>query len=224
MRPELAALVDPVFDRTWQVLELKNPDPPGPVEAGPADTRPADKGQLATARAELKELLSRVRAADMARAPAGNDYLGLVYPLVCWIDEVLTADDRVGQAWNENKLEGEWFGTNDRAWMFWRQAELAETLDRREDLAVFYACVQLGFTGQYRTEPEKLDGWIHRTRVALGWVPELKLAFSHDLPPAADVPPLTGTAAIGRASQVGWSAAVVLLPVLSYLAVTAWAR
>ncbi len=183
---------------------------------------PAD--ELSVPRAELKKLLSQVYNAQLTAGHSSGDYLGSVYPLVCWIDEIVTDDERLGHAWNENKLEGEWFGSNDRAWMFWRQAALAETLGRREDLAVFYLCVQFGFTGQYRSEPEKLAAWVHRIRVSLGWVPDLKLPFSHDLAPATDAPPLAGAAALRRASHVGWTAAVVLLPALSYLAVAAWAR
>ena len=209
MRPETAELVDPIFEQTWQIL---------------TNHSGTDSKDLSVPRSELKELLSRVHNAQLAAGMATGDYLGLVYPLVCWIDEIMTDDESLGAAWNENKLEGELFGTNDRAWMFWRQASLAETIGRHEDLAVFYLCVQLGFTGQYRTEPEKLSAWIHRTRAALGWVPELKLPFSHDLSPATDVPPLLGAASLERSSHVAWVSAVVLLPVFSYLAVTTWAR
>jgi len=210
MLPETAELVDPIFERTWRILDS---DSPLSVDA------------LSVPRSELKELLSRVLNAQLATGhDAVGDYLGSVYPLVCWIDEIMTDDERLGHAWNENKLEGEWFGSNDRAWMFWRQAALAETIGRRDDLAIFYLCVQLGFTGQYRTEPEKLAAWSHRTQAALGLVPELQLPFRNDLAPATDAPPLVGAAALRRASHVAWMSAVVLLPVLSYLTVTAWAR
>lgn len=210
MRIETAELVDPVLYRTWQWRDAAS-------TAQQIDTDPI--------RAELKQLLSRIQNAEMASGLARNsDYLGLSYALACWIDEIMTADRVVGEAWNENKLEGDLFGTNDRAWMFWRQAELAETLGRTDDLAVFFLCVQLGFTGQFRSSPEKLAAWTHRTRIQLGLVPELTLPFTHDLPPATDAAPLRGGAVLQRASYVGWAAAVLLLPTLSYLAVVTWAR
>lgn len=210
MTPETAHLVDPVFSRTRQLRDA--------LLAGHND-------QLVTGRSEIKELLSRVQDAELASGlQSGSDYLGLRYPLACWIDEVMTDDASTSGVWNENKLEGELFGTNDRAWMFWRQAQLAETLRRDEALSVFYLCVSLGFTGQHRNDPDKLAAWMHRTRISLGIVPELKLPFAGDLAPATDAPPLTGASALRRASYVGWAAAVFLLPTLSYIAVTAWNR
>ncbi|MEZ6087920.1 MAG: DotU family type IV/VI secretion system protein [Pirellulaceae bacterium] len=176
-------------------------------------------------RSEIKELLSRVHSSELAAGLSSTgDYLGICYPLACWIDEMMTSDPVAGSVWNENKLEGELFGTNDRAWMFWRQAQLAETQNRREALTVFYLCVGLGFTGQYRNDPEKLAAWMHRTRLALGLVTELKLPFANDLAPGTDVPPLTGSSKLRTAGYVGWLSAVVLLPFLSYLAVATWNR
>lgn len=210
MRPETAQLVDPVFQRTWRLRDI--------LASGHNE-------HLSRGRSEIKQLLSRVHDAELASGLSSkSDYLGLCYPLVCWIDEMMTEDRSVGSIWNENKLEGELFGTNDRAWMFWRQAQLAETQHRHEALAVFFLCVSLGFTGQHRNDPAKLNAWMHRTRLALGLVPELKLAFAHDLAPATDVPPLTGASTLQRASYFGWVAAVVLLPIMSYLAVNAWNR
>jgi len=210
MHANTAELVDPVLERTCRMRD----------SAASGDRSSLDEGRSA-----LKELLSRVRNAELAGGGGGGgDYLGIVYPLVCWIDEVMTAEPMLGSRWNENKLEGELFGTNDRAWMFWRQADLAATLGRSDDLAVFFLCVSLGFTGRHTGQPEKLAAWMHRMRVELGIVPDLKLPFSNDLAPPTDVPPMRGVAALRRASHVGWTAAVVLLPVLSYLAVIAWSR
>ncbi|QDV55741.1 DotU family type IV/VI secretion system protein [Rosistilla oblonga] len=210
MRPETAQLVDPVLSLTWQLRDA--------LAAGQTE-------RFASGRSELKELLSRIHNAELAAGHStSSDYLGLGYPLACWIDEMMTDDATAGRIWNENKIEGELFGSNDRAWMFWRQAQLAETLGRSEDLAVFYLCVSLGFTGQHRNNPEQLAAWMHQTRLGLGIVPELKLPFANDLAPATDAPPLTGAAALQRAGYVGWTAAVVLLPLMSYLAVTAWNR
>lgn len=208
MRDELAALIDPIIQKVGWLHEAATSE---------------DASLLAQTRAEVRERLLRLHQFELADGRSGSaDYYGLRYPLVCWIDELMTENPSVGRQWNENKLEGELYGTNDRAWMFWRQAALAETLARSEDLEVFYLCVNMGFTGQYRTSPDELAAWLHRTRVRLGVVPELELPFQHDLPPATDVPPLHGNAVLRRAGYAGWIAAVALLPALSYLAVASW--
>lgn len=203
-------LVEPILDRTLRLRET--------VATG--DTR-----DLLAARDELKEMLSRVRSGEERFGrPRNTDYLGLSYPLVCWIDEVMTADPSVGSIWNETKLEGALFGTNDRAWMFWRQSDLAEAMGYKDDIAVFYLCVSLGFTGQYSVDPDKIGAWMTYCRHSLGVVPELTLPFANDLAPMTDVPPLVGTRSLRRASHIAWTSAVVLLPVMSYMLVTSWNR
>ncbi len=210
MQPSIARLVEPIFDRT---LELRQS-----VNLGQTN-------DLLAVRDELKELLNRVRSGeDRLNRQRSSDYLGLSYPLACWIDEIMTADVTVGSTWNEMKLEGSIFGTNDRAWMFWRQSELAETMGFQDDVAVFYLCASFGFSGQYSNDPDRLSGWMQRCRLSLGIVPELRLPFASDLAPMTDVPPLIGTKRLRHASHVAWTSAVVLLPVISYLMVSSWTR
>lgn len=206
MKRTTAELVDPIFSLTWKLRE---------------SLQLADRDVIAEAQSELKQLLSVVAASDIG--PISGDFLGIHYPIVCWIDEVMTADRLIAEHWNECKLEGELFGTNDRAWKFWRQVELAETLGREEWLEVFYLCVAHGFTGNLVDDAEKLKNWMHRTRLRIGHVPELQLPFQRDLTPAADVPPLHGRRALRRMTMVAWAASVVLLPTLSYLLVRRWA-
>ncbi|HBJ33801.1 MAG TPA: hypothetical protein DDZ51_03350 [Planctomycetaceae bacterium] len=210
MQPSTANLVEPIFDRTLRLREA--------ISLGHVD-------DLLTVRNELKELLNRVRnGEERFNRQRSTDYLGLSYPLACWIDEIMTADAVVGSVWNEMKLEGSLFGTNDRAWMFWRQSELAETIGLQDDVAVFYLCASFGFSGQFSSEPGKLLAWMQRCRLTLGLVPELRLPFANDLAPMTDVPPLLGTKRLRHASHAAWTSAVVLLPVMSYLLVTAWTR
>jgi type VI protein secretion system component VasF len=210
MQPSIARLVEPIFDRT---LELRQS-----VNLGQTN-------DLLAVRDELKELLNRVRSGeDRLNRQRSSDYLGLSYPLACWIDEIMTADVTVGSTWNEMKLEGSIFGTNDRAWMFWRQSELAETMGFQDDVAVFYLCASFGFSGQYSNDPDRLSGWMQRCRLSLGIVPELRLPFASHLAPMTDVPPLIGTKRLRHASHVAWTSAVVLLPVISYLMVSSWTR
>jgi len=208
MSPETSELIDPVLRCTWKLRDA---------------LLRGQTNHLLTGRSEIKTLLSRLHDAELASGlHTGGDYLGLCYPVACWIDEVMTDDVKISQIWNENKFEGELFGTNDRAWMFWRQAQLAETLRRDEALSVFYLCVSLGFTGQHRNDPDKLAAWMQRTRTSLGLVPELSLPFANDLAPATDAPPLTGLSKLRTAGYAGWAAAVLLLPALSYITVKSW--
>jgi len=210
MHSPSVALVEPLFDQTLRLRER--------IATGQTN-------DLLAIRNELRELLYRVQSGEDRLGRSRNtDYLGLSYPLACWIDEVMTSDATVGAIWNESKLEGSLFGTNDRAWMFWRQADLAETMGYQDDLSVFYLCVSLGFTGQYSNEPEKLTAWMHRLRVSLGMVPDLSLPFASDLAPMTDVPPLMGPKRLLQASHFAWASAVVLLPTMSYLLVTTWNR
>jgi type VI secretion system protein ImpK len=94
----------------------------------------------------------------------GSDgrFLGTRYALTCWLDELFLNEDFYdttwGREWNDKKLEVSLYGTNDRAWNFWFQAELAEAegLDAQE---VFYLCVMLGFRGEGEKKPVDLDSW-----------------------------------------------------------------
>lgn len=205
-----APLVEPVFDQTLRLRER--------IASG-------ESIDLLAVHNELSHSLRRLQSKEDRMGQLRNtDYLGLSYPLACWIDEIMTSDTTVGAIWNESKLEGLLFGTNDRAWMFWRQADLAETMGLRDDIAVFYLCVAMGFTGQYSNDCERLAAWMHRTRIGLGVVPELSLPFANDLAPMTDVPPLTGAMRLRQASHIAWASAVILLPALSYLLVTSITR
>lgn len=79
--------------------------------------------------------------------PTGDEFLGIRYALACWIDELFILYSPVEKDWNERKLEGELYGSNDRAWKFWRQAEMALSRPRSDALEVFFLCVLMGFRG-----------------------------------------------------------------------------
>jgi type VI secretion system protein ImpK len=93
---------------------------------------------------------------------SGGRFLGTRYALACWLDEIFLNEDFAGTAWgnewNEKHLETALYGTNDRAWNFWLQAELAEAegLDAQE---VFYLCVMLGYRGEGQNKPANLEDW-----------------------------------------------------------------
>jgi len=73
------------------------------------------------------------------------------YAIISWIDEVMIdAPWKHSRWWNENKLETELLGTNDREWNFYVQANEATKLPDRDALQVYYIAVVLGFRGIYR--------------------------------------------------------------------------
>src|SRR5947209_13972033 len=88
-------------------------------------------------------------------APAGRPFLGVRYALACWLDELLILNSPWSAAWNERKLEAALYGTNDRAWKFWEQAELAAARPTTDALEGFFLCVVLGFRGELGLEPER---------------------------------------------------------------------
>src|SRR5205807_5159764 len=100
---------------------------------GGRDQSPRDQGGLADEATE-----------------AGDRFLGVRYALACWLDEFFILNTPWEKKWNERKLEVELYGTNDRAWKFWRQAELALALPQDDAVEAFFLCVMLGFRGQYR--------------------------------------------------------------------------
>jgi len=147
---------------------------------------------------------------------AGESFLGARYALICWLDELLSDGTTWGQRWNEQKLEVDLCGTNDRAWNFWRQAEIAQCRTDLDALEAFYLCVMLGFRGQLRDHDDRLQSWIARTQIALGKVQELNWPEDVELQPPCGAPPLYGRRQLKRMVLTAWVAALIALPVLSF--------
>ncbi|HWC88209.1 MAG TPA: DotU family type IV/VI secretion system protein [Pirellulales bacterium] len=102
------------------------------------------------------------------------------YALASWIDEVLLETPWNGvDWWNNNVLEVALFNTRLCNEMFYRRAQEAASLPRRDALEVFYVCVVLGFRGLYREEtlaqmltqalnlPPDLETWARQTALAI---------------------------------------------------------
>lgn len=149
----------------------------------------------------------------------GPPFLGLRYALTCWLDELFILYTRWDAAWTERKLEMTLYGTNDRAWRFWEQADAAGRRSDQAVLGVFLVCVALGFRGDYRDDPARLAAWLTETQdrvcrtPAGGWQPP------PHLPPPTDAPPLKGREALNRmALTAGW-VLLATLPVVAFLAV-----
>lgn len=151
------------------------------------------------------------------RKHAADHFLGVRYALVCWLDEQFCNETAWGQRWNENKLEMELYGTNDRAWRFWEQARIARSRAGSDALEVCYLCVVLGFRGQLRDQPERLQQWLQSARRRLGKVRELEWRYAADFDPPSVAPPLWGRDRLRRMALTAWIALLIFIPTMSFL-------
>ncbi|MEQ8849451.1 DotU family type IV/VI secretion system protein [Botrimarina sp.] len=142
---------------------------------------------------------------------------GARYAVVCWVDELFTCRSRWAEAWNENKLESRLYGSNDRAWEFWRQAKLAAAAPDNRSLSAYYLCVALGFRGDWRDEPERLGAWFDEAKARLTKLPQRTAPI--DLAPAAEAHRLSGIARLRRMLAVAAVVLLCLAPVAAYVVV-----
>ncbi|MEQ8791065.1 MAG: DotU family type IV/VI secretion system protein [Pirellulaceae bacterium] len=169
-------------------------------------------GDAAVGRAEGGE-----RGLTDDRQHAGDHFLGVRYALVCWLDELFCNETPWGQQWNENKLEMELYGTNDRAWRFWEQAKIARSRPGSDALEVCYLCVVLGFRGQLRDQPERLEQSLQSARRRLGKVRELEWKYAADFDPPCATPPLWGRDRLRRMAVTAWISLLIFIPTMSFL-------
>ncbi len=147
-----------------------------------------------------------------------QQFLGVRYALVCWLDELFILHSPLEPAWNERKLEVALYGTNNRAWKFWEQARLAETRVSLDALEVFYLCVMLGFRGELLEEPGKLRNWCRTIQQRLShigkeWTPP------PEIDPPTNVTPLRGNTKFR--SALWWTCVLLLfvIPVAAFIVV-----
>lgn len=204
MRDALAQFAYPVLERGLRLRDQLN--------AG-------ESPDLDFEQAVLRDLLERNIDGDVERS---HDVQRSVrYALVSWLDEIFTAAGPWADAWNEQKLEMAIYGTNDRSWHFWQEAQQAAQQNDREALEIYYLCVMLGFRGQLRADPPKLDSWIARTRIVVGQVREPQWPDSlEDAPPCA-ARPLTGENSLRQMCMTAAVAAIVCIPALTF-AIVHW--
>lgn len=219
MRDDLARLVNPIVR---VALDLRDgwSAPNGPnFDAG--------RARLHDRFRDLHRSYPAVRG-DGIRAPVADlldsnpdletddVYLGPAYPLACWVDELLTRLPAVAAQWTDRKFEVEFHGTNDRAWRFWKQAELASRRSA-DELEVFFVCAALGFRGDKIDDTPDYAGWARVTRDRLladgqsGWV------GPPALDPPARVPPRFGSQRLKRMAWAAAAFAVVAIPVAAWL-------
>ncbi|QDU93850.1 DotU family type IV/VI secretion system protein [Lignipirellula cremea] len=218
MHPKTATLVYQVVDYGLRLQER---------------LRQGESPDLETEQAVIKNLLmfddsdggpaARQGQAAEWDAAQGKRFFGVRYALVCWLDEVFCSDSDWGKAWNERKLEVELYGTNDRAWRFWEQARLAQIRGGGEAFEAYYLCVMLGFRGEFREHPHKLQSWTGAAKLQLGKVAELDWRYESDFDEKSTAPPLRGRARFRRMMVAAWAAVLLLTPVTAFFLVRKFA-
>lgn len=159
-------------------------------------------------------------ASEEARPAAGGDeFLGIRYALVCWIDELIILYSPMEKEWNERKLEGELYGTNDRAWKFWRQAEQALSRPRSDALEVFFLCVLMGFRGELRDEQDELQAWISSTKTRIAKIKSQDWPYPLEYEPTTYVPPHYGRDQLQHMIFTGGVVLLVMIPVVAFFLV-----
>jgi hypothetical protein len=138
-------------------------------------------------------------------------FLGVRYPLACWLDEIFTADGPWAQQWAATPMEGALYaGSSVRAVRFWEQARKAESRPGGDALEVFLWCAVLGFRG----DPEKagVDSarWsdMARQKTISACAKDLPQPASSD-PPTA-VAPLRGRGRLGMMLRLAVTVVAVI--------------
>ena len=223
MQPALADIVHAVLLRG---LDLKKR-----LEEGPApslDVEQAVLKDLLLAESETARVpeygLDRDRPRGKLDDTAGSslstgkgDFLGVRYALVCWLDELFTRGNSDWAAdWNEQKLEVELYGSNDRSWRFWQQAQLAQSRATDDALEVFYLCVMLGFRGDLREHDQRLRRWAGSARQRLGQITEIQWPYASQLNVPVPAQPLRGRRRLRQMVMVTCLTVVTAVPSLVF--------
>jgi type VI secretion system protein ImpK len=152
----------------------------------------------------------RAAASGVQVRPAWTEeFLGIRYALVCWLDEIMV-DSPIRDRWDDRKLETQLYGTNDRAESFWEQARRAEGRVGSDASEVFFLCVILGFRGELRGQPEKVQDWVNavQARIDPGQAVDCPIPADKDRP--SYVPPRYGRERLQRMVLI-WAAVLLVL-------------
>jgi type VI secretion system protein ImpK len=159
-----------------------------------------------------------IRIEDIGRRGDGQ-FLGIRYALVCWLDELFILESPWKTEWNEHKLEVALYRTNDRAWRFWEQAQLAEARSLGDALEVFFLCVMLGFRGEYREQRDKLRAWALAAKGRAAKIHPQTWPYALEATPPTRVPPLQAQERFQRMVLTAGAVFLGLIPVVAFLVV-----
>jgi type VI secretion system protein ImpK len=141
-----------------------------------------------------------------------QDFLGIRYALVAWLDEIFIADSPWKAEWTEHILELQSYRTRDRAWKFWEQAKKAETQPATDSLEVYYLCVILGFRGDFEESPDRIRAWLDSAKAQIDKSEEQEWQGPVDSQPPTHVPPLTGASRLQRMVTIVGLSMLLLIP------------
>jgi type VI secretion system protein ImpK len=158
MRKEIADLVFPVLRKA---IEFKEGLQSNPRAYDFADSQKKLLGLLqAPVPDSLRpDMLGDQRAIDASVSTNRIGYLGIRYALACWLDEIFISDSAWKDQWNDNKVETNLYGMNERASEFWKQAQRAQSRPTRDALEVYYLCAMLGFRGEMIDRANEMIEW-----------------------------------------------------------------
>lgn len=140
MSPDFAAAIDPIFLHVLSTMEQ--------VAAH----------QRVEPRQVLAEVQAKLRSAEERLAQAGTreSWELARYAVCAWIDDVMINANWDGGGWWENqKLEFQYFKSNEAGTGFFQRAKQAEQLIQRDAIEVYYIAVILGFRGLYALPESK---------------------------------------------------------------------
>lgn len=210
MRPDIANVVYPVFSYGIRLKEA--------LAAG-------ETPEFQNAQKELLGLLQAcghvqkwadvnpARSVDvLSTGRPAQDFLGIRYALIAWLDEIFIADSPWKKEWTEHILELQSYKTRDRAWKFWEQAKKAETQPATDSLEVYYLAVVLGFRGDFEESPEKIKAWLESAKSLIDKSEEQEWQGPVDSQPRTYVPPLTGSARLQRMVTIVGLSMLLLIP------------
>jgi type VI secretion system protein ImpK len=101
----------------------------------------------------------------------------------------------------------------------WEQAKRAESRSGSDALEVFFLCVMLGFRGDLRDQPDKLQSWVSNTQARIAKSQGQDWPVPAELDPPSDVPPLRGREQLQRVVLTGGGVLLLLIPVVAFLIV-----
>jgi hypothetical protein len=184
MKRETADLICPIFRQGLRIKER---------------LRRGERLSVHAEQAELRRLFQMGSPVDLP----DTVFLGVRYPVACWLDEVFIEDEDSPwqREFNENKVEQALFTRSLRFDLFWDQAALAEAEGNADALEVFYLCVMLGFRGRLRLNVNKLLDWRDsvETMIASG-----KASQWPDRPTDLPLPATTVNRALKAKEQLRW--------------------
>ncbi len=147
-----------------------------------------------------------------------SSFYGIRYALACWLDELFILDSPWGSEWNEKKLETQLYGIIERAWKFWEQAKFAEAKGN-DAVEAYFLCVMLGFRGELRDSPQRLEQWFNSMLSRIVKAQRQKWVEPQRRDPVTNVPPRHGRERLQQMIMVAAGSLLVLIPVVVFLIV-----